>query len=170
MISKAERQYDFVVSRTLTENVGWARSISRPVNKRIADSTRAKRPQLPCWCREHRSGRPRSKDRRRPQLCAKPPPHRLAAQRPSASFWVLLVLHGQSGRTSSPGVAGQRIWLACEAPGHSGRARQGARNSALSRASALRPRAAASEPASVEALSHCRLASVALGGAVWVHV
>jgi hypothetical protein len=43
------------------------------------------RPQLPCWCREHRSGRARSKDRSRPQLCAKPRLCRLTARRASAS-------------------------------------------------------------------------------------
>ena len=44
-----------------------------------------RRPQLPCWCRAHGSERPVSKDRHRPQLCAKPPHRRLAAQRASAS-------------------------------------------------------------------------------------
>eukprot|EP01046_Picozoa_sp_COSAG06_P086420 COSAG06_NODE_33019_length_496_cov_2.390428_1_plen_82_part_01 len=52
--------------------------------RRIAGKTRSKRPQLPWGWREHRSGRPRSKDRHRPQLCAKPPHRPPAAQRASA--------------------------------------------------------------------------------------
>ena len=42
-------------------------------------------PQLPWWCRQHRSERPRSKVRHHLQLCAKPPHHALAAQRATAS-------------------------------------------------------------------------------------
>ena len=34
--------------------------------------THGKRPQRPCCCREHMSERPRSRERRRPELCVKP--------------------------------------------------------------------------------------------------
>ena len=76
---------------------GWARHdmIWRSLNvakkrprhwkRRIADESTKLRSQLPCWCRAHRSERPRSRNRRRPQLCAKPPHRRRAAQRASAS-------------------------------------------------------------------------------------
>ena len=48
-----------------------------------------------------------------------------------------------AGRLPAPVVAGQRMWLMPEAPYHSRRARQRARDGALSRARALRPRTAA---------------------------
>eukprot|EP01043_Picozoa_sp_COSAG02_P007197 COSAG02_NODE_212_length_28729_cov_45.980196_8_plen_233_part_00 len=35
--------------------------------------THEKRPELPCWWREHGSERPRSGEQRRPEVCAKPP-------------------------------------------------------------------------------------------------
>jgi hypothetical protein len=78
---------------------------------RIAGKTRSKRPQLPWGWREHRSGRPRSKDRHRPQLCAKPPHRPPAAQRASApslparrAFCVLFArLRRQCGPASRAG-------------------------------------------------------------------
>ena len=49
------------------------------VSKEV-DKTRAERPQLVCWCHQHRSERPVSQEQLRPQLCAKPAHRRLAAR------------------------------------------------------------------------------------------
>jgi hypothetical protein len=76
-----------------------------------------KRPQRPWGCRQHRSERPRSKDRRRPQHCAKPRHRPLAAQRASASslpataHFLLGFRHASAagvGRLPSLRVAGRR--------------------------------------------------------------
>jgi hypothetical protein len=56
----------------------WARLIFLVFQE--ADKTRAERPQLVCWCRQHRSERPVSQEQLRPQLCAKPAHRRLAAR------------------------------------------------------------------------------------------
>ena len=61
----------------------WASHQELSAQKRTRCTKR--RPQLPCWCHAHGSERPVSKDRHRPQLCAKPPHRWLAAQRASAS-------------------------------------------------------------------------------------
>ena len=76
----------------------------------------------------------------RPQP-GEPRPHHC---RPEARVDRLRRLSAASaGRLPAPVVAGQRIWLMPEAPDHSRRARQRARDGALSRARALRPRTAA---------------------------
>jgi hypothetical protein len=61
-------------------------------------------PQLPRCCRQHRSGRPRSRDQRHPQLCAKPPHRRPAARRPSASSLpTSAVIRALLARSPAPG-------------------------------------------------------------------
>ena len=108
--------------------VWWARSGARQAPLRCRSRTgRAKlRPQLPCWCREHMPERPRSKERRRPQLCAKPPLQRLAARHPSASrlpsfrrrksqLTNLARFPGPVWRMRSLRVARRRIWPQQEA-------------------------------------------------------
>jgi hypothetical protein len=64
--------------------------------------------------------------------------------RPPAPFGAIWQrLRASAGRLPSLRAAGQRFWPVREGPAHSLRARQGARDGALSRARALRPCAAA---------------------------
>ena len=64
--------------------------------------------------------------------------------RPPAPFGAIWQrLRASAGRLPSLRAAGQRFWPVREGPAHSRRARQRARNGALSRARALRPCAAA---------------------------
>ena len=117
--------------------------------------TRSKRPQLPCWCREHRSERPRSEVRHHPQLCAKPPHRPLAAQRASASALparcadreLLARLRGQcwpaslagSGRSAHlASVRSTRTWRSSQAE-RSGRCPENTQRAAPLRSYFLRP-------------------------------
>jgi hypothetical protein len=71
-------QCDRIVSKLF--QIFWLSALAFWRNK-----TQKNRPQLPSLSSEHGSGRPRSKDRHRPQLCAKPRHHGLAAQRAAPS-------------------------------------------------------------------------------------
>ena len=109
-------------------------------------------PQLPCWWRQHRSERPRSKDQSTTRSSVRS--HRIVRSQPDEprrhhcsslpSIDRLRRLSAASaGRPPSLWAAAWRLWPVREAPKHNRRAIQRARGGALSGASALRPRAAA---------------------------